>query len=92
MIATFEDKHVYMCNHSGTESVTWRVNGSVLNVEIFPLEIVSNLIPLPGGRRVSTLTVGGHPEHNETTIQCSAQLESGPTMMTPSVTFLIQGI
>ena len=80
-----------MCNHSETERIIWRVNGSLLNVEIFPFEITPNNIPLPDGGRVYTLTIGGRPENNATTIQCSARLMSGSIVVTPNVTFYIQG-
>ena len=90
MIVTSEERRVYMCNHSATERITWRVNDSLLNVDIFPQEITPNIIPLPGGGRVYTLTIGGRPEHNATTIQCSARLLNGSTVVTPSVIFFIQ--
>ena len=81
-----------MCNHSETNNIFWRVNGSRLNVEIFPIGIVTNTRQLFGGGRVFTLTIGGRLEHNATTIHCSARLSDGSTMTTPSVLFLMQGI
>ena len=92
MIVTLKDRHVYMCNHSETERITWRVNGSLLNVDIFSPGIDPTIIAFPDGGRVYTLTIGGRAEHNGTTIQCLAQLEGGSTMMSKSVIFLIQGI
>lgn len=89
---TLEETHVYMCNHSETQSIIWRVNSSVLNIEIFPPGIIPNIIAFPDGGRVYTVTVGGRPEHNATIIQCSARLLNGSTMVTPNVIFLIQGI
>ena len=91
LIVTVEERHVYMCNHSETINIFWRVNGSILNVEIFPIDIVANTLPLPGGGRVYTLEIGGRLEHNATTIQCSARLSDGSEVTTPSVFFLIQG-
>ena len=91
VIVTLEETHVYMCNHSETEIIMWRVNGSLLNVDIYPTDIIPNNIRLPDGGRVYTLTIGGRPEHNATTIQCSARLMNDSTVMTPSVTFFIQG-
>ena len=80
-----------MCNHSETINVFWRVNGSVLRVEIFPVDIDPVTLVLPGGDRVYTLTIGGRLEHNSTTIQCSARLSGGSEVTTPSVLFLMQG-
>ena len=93
MIVSLEDSRniIYTCNHSETERITWMVNGSLLNVEIFLTDIIPNSIHLPDGGRVYTLTIGGRPEHNGTTIQCSARLTNDSTVVTPSVTFFIQG-
>ena len=92
MIVTMEKRHVYMCNHSQTNSISWRVNSSSLNVDIFPPNAATETISLPGGGRVYTLTIGGLPEHNETTIQCLATFSNGSSPdVTPPVTFLIQG-
>ena len=89
---TSTERHVYMCNHSKTNYIIWRVNGSIPNVEIFPLEMPVRTIPLPNGGRVYTLEIGGRPEHNETTIQCSAILGGGSTVKTtPSMSFFMQG-
>ena len=52
LIVTVEERHVYMCNHSETINVFWRVNGSILMVDIFPSEINSVILTLPGGGRV----------------------------------------
>ena len=92
LVVTVEERHVYMCNHSETNSVFWRVNGSIPDIETFPIDIVAKIFELPGGGRVSTLTIGGRLEHNATTIQCSARLSDGSEVMTPSVLFLMQGI
>ena len=89
---TSTERHVYTCNHSETNNIIWRVNGSILNVEIFLLEIAVSTISLPDGGRVYTLEIGGHPEHNETTIQCSAILGRGSIIeTTPAVSFFMQG-
>ena len=91
MIVSLGDRLNYMCKHSETERITWRVNGSLLNVEIFPTDIIQNNLRLPNGSRVSTLTIGGLPEHNVTTIQCAARLMNGSTVVTSNVTFYIEG-
>ena len=89
---TSAERHVYVCNHSKTNNIIWRVNGSIPNVEIFPLEIPVRTISLPDGGRVSTLEIGRRPEHNGTTIQCSAILGGGSTVeTTPAVSFFMQG-
>ena len=91
MILTTEERHVYMCNHSETDKISWRVNDKVLGIETF-LNFTSGIISLPGGGRVYTLTVRGLPEHNETTIQCSAAFSDGSLPdVTPPVTLLTQG-
>ena len=92
LIVTMEERHVYMCNHSETINIFWRVNGSILNFEIFLIEVAIAALQLPGGGRVSTLTIGGRLRHNATTIQCSARLSDGFIVTTPSVLFLMQGI
>ena len=93
MIVTMRERHVYMCNNSATDRIIWRVNGSVLWVEIFPQSFDNSIIPLPGGGRLYTLTVGGHPEHNATTIQCVATFNNGSNPeVTPTALFLIQGL
>ena len=91
VIVTFEERYVYMCNHSETNRITWRLNDTALNDEIFPTDIGTTSISLPGGGRIYTLTIGSHLEHNATTIQCSARLSNGSTVVTPSVMFFIQG-
>ena len=92
LIVTMEERHVYMCNNSETINIFWRINGSRLNVEIFPNGIIPVTLELPGGVRVYTLEIGGRLEHNATTIQCSARLSGGSEVTTPSVSFFIQGI
>ena len=90
---TMGERHVYTCNNSATDRIIWRVNGSVLWVEIFPQSFEDSIIPLPGGYRLHTLTIGGRLEHNATTIQCVATFNNGSN---PEVTqvalFLIQGL
>ena len=84
-----------MCNHTQTDRIQWRVNGSLLNFEVFPPNIAISIVESSGGGRVSTLTIGGHPKHNRTTIQCLAKLGdkilNDVSEVTPIVTFLIQG-
>ena len=80
-----------MCNHSETINIFWRVNGSRLRIDIFPLGIDDGIDSLPGGGRVYTLTIGGRLKHNATTIQCSARFSDGSEVTTPSVSFFIQG-
>ena len=93
MIVAMEERHVFMCNHSATDEISWRVNGRVLGVDIFPLNVTTDSISLPGSGRVSTLTIGGLPEHNETTVRCAAVFGNRSIpVVSPSVTFLIQGL
>ena len=88
-----EERHVYMCNHSATDKISWRVNGRVLGIDISPLNVTSDIISLPGGGRVSTLTIGGLPEHNETTIRCAAIFDNRSIpVVSPNVNLLIQGL
>ena len=91
LIVTMEERHVYLCNHSETINVFWRVNGSRLRIDIFSVGIDDGIDSLPGGGRVYTLEIGGRLDHNATTIQCSARLSDGSEVMSPSVLFLIQG-
>ena len=90
---TLDEMYVYSCNHSETESISWIINNTRLNeISPQPLLISPNIIPLPDGGRVSTLTIGGLREHNGTTIQCLAiSQDQSSTAVTPPATFLIQG-
>ena len=81
---------MYMCGHSQTDDISWRVNGKVFGVEIRPPNITSGTVPGDGGT-VHTLTVGGISENNGITIQCSALLADGRLETTLPVDFLIQG-
>ena len=92
MIMTMMETHTYKCNHSRTNMITWRVNGSQLNVEIFPPNIDPKIIQLSDGGRVYTLTIGGLSQHNETTIQCVARFSGLVSpLVSPMTTFLMQG-
>lgn len=92
MVVTMEQRHVYVCNNSATDRITWRVNGSVLWTEIFPQSFVDSIIRFPDSGRLYTLTIGGRPEHNATTIQCVASFSDGSNPeMTSVALFLIQG-
>ena len=93
LVVTVRERLIYMCNHSKTneDMYFWTINASRLSVDIFPLDIFARTLALSGGGRVSTLTIGGHLEHNDTTIQCSAILTDGSKVNTPTVKFLVQG-
>ena len=90
LVVTSEERYVYTCNNSATKRIYWTVNGSRLSVDIFPSRISAENIPLPGGNQVDTLTIGGLPEHNETRIECVAQLSDGIKVRTPMVLFRMQ--
>ena len=65
----------------------------MLGVDIFPLNVITDDYSLPGGGTVSTLTIGGLPEHNETTVRCAAIYDNRSIpVVSPNVTFLIQGL
>ena len=92
MVVTTEQRYVYICNNSATDRITWRVNGSVLWTEIFPQSFEDSIIHFPDSSRLYTLTIGGRPEHNTTTIQCVASFRDGSNPEVTSVAlFLIQG-
>ena len=91
VIVSLEERYTYMCNNSKTNRIYWRINNSRLSVDIFPAKIVADISPLPNGHTLHTLTIGGPPEHNETTIQCVAELVDRSMEETPVVTFLMQG-
>ena len=95
LIVTLEEEHTYMCNHSATKSITWRVNDQVLGVEIhdFPGIQHTDILTHPGGAEVYTLTIRALPQNNQTTIQCTAAFSGGaPPESTPTASFLIQGM
>ena len=91
VIVSLEERYTYMCNNSKTNRIYWRVNNSRLSVDIFPAKIDPAIILLSNGSRLHTLTIGGLPEHNKTTIQCVAELVDRSVEETPVVTFLMQG-
>lgn len=90
---TLNERHTYRCNHTQTNRISWWVNGSQLNAEIFPLNIRTAIVPVSNGSRVYTLTIGGLPEHNDTTIQCRTNDDDDGLIheATSTVKFLIQG-
>ena len=64
----------------------------MLWIEIFPQSFYDSIIPFPDSSRLYTLTIGGRPEHNSTTIQCVASFSNGSNPeVTPVALFLIQG-
>ena len=91
MIVSLEERYTYKCKNSETNRIYWRVNNSRLSVDIFPVKIDTAIIPLHNGHTLHTLTIGGLPEHNETTIQCVAEFIDRSVEETPLVTFLMQG-
>ena len=94
MIVAMEERHVFMCNHSATDRISWRVNGRVVGVDSFFLNVTTDIILLSDGGTASTLTIGGLSEHNETTVQCTAMFADSRSIpvVSPSVTFLMQGL
>ena len=92
LILAVGETYTYRCNHSQTDRISWRVNGSGLGTEIIPQSITNSSISFSDGRRVSTLTIEGVPEYNDTMIQCKAAFSNGSDpVMSWMVTFLIQG-
>ena len=81
---------MYMCGHSQTDDISWRVNGKVFGVEIRPPNITSGTVPGDGGT-VLTLAVGGTSENNGSSVQCLALLGDGRLETTLPVEFLVQG-
>ena len=77
-----KDIIIYYCQHSQTGTIFWELNGSR----------VLRFIDLPRGINIGrdTLTIGGYPELNGTTIQCVAELNA-VSIKTSIVLFLIQG-
>ena len=94
MITTLEKQHTYMCNHSATDKISWRVNDQVLGVELrnTPGIEFTDFLSHPGGAEVYTLTIRALPQNNETNVRCTAAFSDGsPPQHTWTVTFLIQG-
>ena len=85
--------YVYRCNHSETEGIFWIINNTRLSeISPPPLLVSPKTVPLPGGGRVSTLTIGGILENNGTVVQCLAiSQDQSSTAVTANATFLIQG-
>ena len=94
MIVTLDENHTYVCNHTASKRIFWRMNGRVLGVEVnnIPGIEYTDRFSHPGGAEVYTLTIRALPQYNQTTIQCTAGFDDGsPPEYTPSVVFLIQG-
>ena len=93
MIVTLEEQHTYMCNHSTTDRISWRVNDQVLGVKLrhHPGIEYTNILSHPSGAEVYTLTIRALPQNIETTIRCTAAFIGGSPQYSPTVTFVIQG-
>lgn len=87
------ERHIYYCNHSQTNRIFWQLNGSRIESFDVPLGVSIGSGTAPGvrGGRVPTLTIEGLSEHNQTTVQCIAELNDISSVVTPGVMFLIQG-
>ena len=83
----------YRCSHSETDRIFWIINGTrLVDIVPHPPSISTLTILLPSGELVYTLTIGGLPQHNGTTIQCLAESQDQlSTAVTPNAMFLIQG-
>lgn len=89
LIVTLKERHTYYCHHSQTDEITWQLNGSrIVNFRDIPTGVSPDSRISPDGGTIYTLTIGGLSKHNGTTIQCVA---GTPPVVTPAVTFLIQG-
>lgn len=92
LMLTIGETYTFVCNHSETHLISWRVNGSGLGTEIYPQNITHSFIPFSDGRGVYTLTIESIPENNRTKIQCKAAFSNGSApVMSQVVTILIQG-
>ena len=94
LTVTLGERYTYMCNHSETNRITWKINDQVLGVQINDIPGINytDFISSRGGAEVYTLTIRALPQNNETTIQCTAAFSGGsPPEETPTATFLIQG-
>ena len=91
MITILNKQHTYKCNHSTTDKITWRVNNKVLGVEIENITGIKHTDRFSHpGDTIYILTIKALPQHNGTSIQCTAAF-SGGSQLSAIVTFLIQG-
>jgi hypothetical protein len=93
VIVTIKERYEYRCNHSQTSRIiNWRINGSDTVIRNFSQNVDTSVLSFPSGDKVSTLTIGGLLEHNETTVQCVATFDDGSNPVeTQTVLFLMQG-
>ena len=80
----------FYCQHSSCDSISWRVNGTAENKVISPNISTGVIQPIGGGK---VLSIGTLLEFNQTTVECVAIFFDGtPSLFTPAVTLLIQGL
>ena len=80
---------VFHCQHSSSDDIIWRVNGTSPNSPYIFIEGV----PLSGGGYGSSLSIRTLLGFNRTTVECVAIFFDGSLFVqfTPPVTLLIQG-
>ena len=90
-MAVEEKVATFYCQHSASDTIDWRVNGSSLNRR--PLQNISMGYHQAGDAQVYSLLIGTLLEYNMTTVECVAFFDDrSPPQFTPNVTLLIQGL
>ena len=91
---TVGEQAIFYCNHSTTQDIAWRVNGTSLSVLNLPT-ITTRRIRLQdsvGDSFVHELAIQAFTEYNQTSVQCLAYIPgSSAEFSMPRATMSIQG-
>ena len=90
-LAVEEKVATFYCQHSASDTIDWRVNGSSLNRR--SLTNISRSSNQAGDAQVYSLLIETLLEYNMTRVECVAFFDDrSPPQFTPNVTLLIQGL
>ena len=89
-VAVEQRTATFYCQHSSSNVISWRVNGTAENMINSPNISTGEIIQIGRGR---ILSIGTLLEFNQTTVECVAIFfDRTPLQVTPAVTLLIQGL
>ena len=81
----------FYCQHSSSDEISWRVNGTS-EKQLNSPNIFSNN-EMQGNDRIYSLSIKNISEFYQTTVECVAIFFDSPSqLLSPTVTLLIQGL